>query len=219
MTNSARRWRKRRESFPARRCATKSGTDLRRSLYYHQSEFGDEAGYKKLAERLDKTRRGKRHARQPAFLFRGLARSVRDDHREPAEGRAEQSARRQLGAGHSGETVRDRSRLRAPPQRGGAEGLLRKPDLPDRSFPRERDGAEYFGPAFRERDFRAALECALHRSRPDHGRGNARRGRIAPVITKARARCATWCRIICSNCSASSAMEAADRSRRRQHSR
>ncbi|MGH7935703.1 MAG: glucose-6-phosphate dehydrogenase [Chthoniobacterales bacterium] len=25
-----------------------------RSLYYHQSEFGDEAGYKKLAERLDK---------------------------------------------------------------------------------------------------------------------------------------------------------------------
>ncbi len=63
-----------------------------KSLYYHQSEFGDEAGYKTLAERLDKLDQESGTARQPAFLFRGLARSIRDDHSEPEEGGLEQGA-------------------------------------------------------------------------------------------------------------------------------
>ena len=81
------------------------------SIFYHQSEFDDEAAYKSLAERLDKIRSGTRHARQSAFLFRGLARAIRDDHQESESRRVEQGARRKLGARHCRKTVRHRSRL------------------------------------------------------------------------------------------------------------
>ena len=53
MTNFGANWKKRHGSFPARRCATKFGKLLPQSIFYHQSEFGDAAGYKTLAKRLD----------------------------------------------------------------------------------------------------------------------------------------------------------------------
>ena len=49
------------------------------SIFYHQSEFADASGYKKLVKRLDEIDNGTRYARQPAFLFRGGSRSIRTD--------------------------------------------------------------------------------------------------------------------------------------------
>ncbi len=43
------------------------------SIFYHQSEFGDEAGYEQLAERLEQLDKERRHARQSALLSRGRA--------------------------------------------------------------------------------------------------------------------------------------------------
>ena len=204
MTISARRWRKRRASFRARQCAMKSGKHLRKSLFYHQSEFGDEAGYKTLAERLDKIdeERGTRGNR--LFYFAVAPEQFETDPEESEGGRIEQGQRRKLGARDRRKTIRHRSRLGARIESRRQQCVSEKADLPDRSFSRQRNRAEHFGAAFRQRDFRAALEHALHRSRPDHRGGNARRGRARRLLRRRRARCATWCKIICSSCFASS---------------
>ena len=98
-----------------------------------------------------------------------------------------------------------RSRFGAKTESHRRSRFLGRSNLSDRSFPRQRDRAKHHGAAFRERDFRAALEFALHRSCSDHGRRNARRGGTRPAYYEtARAHCATWCRITCCNFSASS---------------
>ena len=100
----------------------------------------------------------------------------------------------------------------------GAEGFLRKPDLSDRSFPRQRNGAEHFGAAFRERDFRAALERAQYRSRADHRRGNAGRGEPRRLLRR-RGRAARHGAESPAPAPLPRRDGAADRSRRGQHSR
>ena len=60
-------------------------------------------------------------------------------------------------------------------ERRTAEDRRRAPDLPDRSLSRQGDGAEHPGAALRQRHVRADLESQSHRSRPDHGRREARR--------------------------------------------
>ena len=220
-TNFARKWRKRPANFPGKLCATKSGTAFAKSLFYHQSEFGDEAGYKKLAERLDQLDKETRHARQSPFLLRG-SRQINSNRscKNLKNSRTEQGARRKLGARH---LSRSHSALISSPRGtsigSSAMSFCGRSNLSDRSLPRERDRAEHFGAAFRERDLRAALEHALHRSRPDHRRGNAWAWKTAPVITKAPAPCATWCRIILLQLLCLVAMEPPTDLRRRQHSR
>ena len=66
--------------------------------------------------------------------------------------------------------------------------------LPHRSLSRQGDRAESDGVPVRQRDVRADLEPPLHRSRADHRRRDRRRRAARARITKAPARCATWCR-------------------------
>ena len=68
-----------------------------KSLFYHQSEFGDEAGYEKLARASRPARPGERHARQSPFLLRGLAGPVRNHFAKSEKSRTEQDSRRELG--------------------------------------------------------------------------------------------------------------------------
>ena len=189
-----------------------------KSLYYHQSEFGDEAGYKKLAERLDKLDEESGTRGNRLFYFAASPDAVRDDHQN-----LKKAGLNKAREGSWARVILEKPfgtdlAIGAASQRDRAELLLRRSDLPDRSLPRERNGAEHFGPAFRERDFRAALECALHRPRPDHGRGNARRGESGRLLRRRR-------RAARHGAESSPAIAlprrdgAADRSRRRQHSR
>ena len=103
------------------------------------------------------------------------------------------------GGGDGRKAVWPRPRLGPRVQPRTAEVRRRETDLPDRSLPRQGNRPEHHGVPFRQRDLRTALES----HHIDHvqitvtetlGVGHA------AAITKRPARCATWCRIICSSC-------------------
>ena len=212
------KWRKRPGISPGKRCATKSGmaSPSRSSIIRANSATSE--GYKKLAERLDRLdeesgTRGNRlfyFAASPEQFETIVENLQKAGLNKPREG----SWARVILEKPFGTDLKSARHLNRVVQ----SAFTRGSDLPDRSFPRERNGAEYFGPAFRQRDLRTALEHALHRSRPDHGRGNVRRGKPRRLLRGRR-------------CSARHGAEpspatalpgrdgAADRSRRRQHSR
>ncbi len=79
--------------------------------------------------------------------------------------------------------------------------LDEKPDLPDRPFPRQGDGAEHHGVAVQQRHLRAAVEPRSHRQRADHRIRDGRRRAARQVLRGRQARCATWCRTTCSSSS------------------
>ena len=83
------------------------------SLFYHQSEFHDDSGYKSLVERLEKIDKERGTGGNRLFYL-----AVAPDQFEPIlknlkEAGLNKARGRELGAGHCRETVRDRSRLGA----------------------------------------------------------------------------------------------------------
>jgi hypothetical protein len=136
------------------------------SLSYHQSEFGDEAGYKSLAERLEKidTERGTRGNR--LFYFAA----------GPEQFEIILKNLKAAGLNRAGEG----SGARIEPSR--QRRLRRKSDVSHRPFSRQRNRSKHLGAAIRERDFRTALEHALHRSSRDHGGGNSRSGSACGLL-------------------------------------
>ena len=146
------------------------------SLFYHQSEFGDEAGYKSLGERLEKidNERGTRGNRLFYFAagpdqFETILKNLKAAGLNRAR---EGSWARVIIEKPFGTDLASAREL----NRVVSEAFDEESDLSDRPFSRQRDRAKHFGAAIRERDFRAALEYALHRSSRDHGGGNARGG-------------------------------------------
>ena len=105
-----------------------------------------------------------------------------------------------MAPGGDRKAVRPRPRLGQGAQRRDPEDAERAPDLSDRSFPRQGNGPEHHGPAFRQRPVRADLESrrisTMSRSRPR--RRSASSG--AANSTRRPARCATWCPTTCSSC-------------------
>ena len=69
------------------------------SLFYHQSEFHDESGYKRLAERLDKIDKERGTRGNRLFYLAVAPGAIRNHHEESEGSRVEQSAGRRLGAG------------------------------------------------------------------------------------------------------------------------
>ncbi len=126
--------------------------------------------------------------------------------------------RRQLGARHRRKTFRHRSRLRARTQPRGAQFIFRGTNVPDRPLSRQRDCAKYSRLAIRQRDFRAALERALPRPRPDYRIGNARRGRTRRLLRR-RGRAARYGAKPFTSIALPHRDGTADRSERRQYSR
>ena len=116
--------------------------------FYHQSEFDDESGYKSLAKRLDEIDKNYGTARQSSFLFcsRSRSSSNRSSSILKAAGLNE-DVRRKLGSRNRRKTVRHRSRLSARAQSDRPQRFYRRANLSDRSFPRQRNGAEHSGPA------------------------------------------------------------------------
>ncbi len=149
-------------------------------------------------------RPGTRHRREPAFLSRGRARPVRADPEKPEGGRLEQDAGRELGAGHCRETVRDRSRLGARAERDRAQGLFRETRLTGSiisSGKRPRKTFSSSGSRTRSSSRSGMAATSITSRSPPRKRSG---WKDAPVTTRARARCATWCRTICSSCFVSS---------------
>ena len=84
-----------------------------------------------------------------------------------------------------------------------ARSVRRRADLPDRSFPRQRAGAEHPRVPLRKRSVRADLEPQLHRSRADRRTGKTRARQPRRHFTNRPAPFATWSSRICSRSSRS----------------
>ncbi len=94
-----------------------------------------------------------------------------------------------MAAGHRREALRARSPFGQGAEQGYPQGSIRGPNLPDRSFFRQRAGPEHHGPALCERHPRAAVEARSHRACPDHGcRDARRRGTRPPLRAERRAK-------------------------------
>ena len=128
------------------------------ALFYHQSEFHDANGYKSLAERLDKIDQERGTGGNRLFYL-----AVAPDQFEPILKNLKEAGLNKPREGGWARVIVEKpfgtdlataQELNA----GRANGLRRKPHLPHRSLPRERDRAEHHGAAVRERDLRAALE-------------------------------------------------------------
>src|SRR5438132_11677972 len=100
--------------------------------------------------------------------------------------RARRSRPHRRGAGGDREAVRARPRLGAQAQPRAARGDRRRPDLPDRPFPREGAGPRHRVPPVRQRDVRAPVEPRPHRVGADHDGGALRRGGPGTVLRRGR---------------------------------
>ena len=148
-----------------------------------------------LRQRLVRRSQDVRRAEAPACAGRSRARHAGQRRllpRDPADrlpARHDEARRGGHGAqphldalGRAGEAVRPRRRFRARARRRRALVLPREPGLPHRPLPRQGDGPEHPGAAFRERHLRARLEPQLHRPRADHRLGVDRRRGPRPLL-------------------------------------
>ena len=145
----------------------------------------------------EQARRGARHARQPRLLPRRPA-AGDADHRQGAR---QAPKDRRLDAAHRREAVRPRPRLGPRAHRADQPALHRGRGVPNRPLPRQGDRPEHAGAPLRERHLRADLEPPVHRSHPDHGRGDARDRGSRRATTSRPARSATSSRTTCSSSS------------------
>ena len=186
-----------------------------RNIFYQQGEYDDPASFLALKQRLDDIERtlglhGNRvfYLATPPSSFASVIRSLGEAELAPKP--PPLGAPQPPGApppfarviiekpfGTDLETARALNR-------DIHETLDERPDLPDRSLPRQRDRPEPAGVPLRERHLRAALEQPLRRPRADHRRREHRRRGRAAATSSRPASCATWCRTTCSRCCACS---------------
>ena len=91
-----------------------------------------------------------------------------------------------LAAGGHRKALRTRSGIRAGFEPQLQCGVAGKADLSHRSLPGQGNRPEHPGFAFRQRNFRAHLEPALHRSRTDLQCGNRGRGKARRLLRQSR---------------------------------
>src|SRR5260221_680605 len=100
--------------------------------------------------------------------------------------RTRPAVRDSMAAGDHRKTLRPRLCIGRGSQRADPQSLVRGPDLPHRSFPRQRNRPEHFGAALRQRHLRAAVEPRSYRPRSDYGRRDRRRRGPRPLLRKDR---------------------------------
>mgnify|MGYP003693916547 CR=1 FL=1 len=115
-TNSGASSKKPRASFRGRPCAMKSGKTFAQSIFYHQSEFGDEVRLQSVSQRLDEIDKNRGTRGNRLFYFAACSRPVRTDSQAPESRRLKPDLQRKLGSRNRRKTVRHRSRLSARAQ-------------------------------------------------------------------------------------------------------
>ena len=144
------------------------------SIFYHRSEFGDEAGYEQLAKRLDEL--DKSHGTRGNRLFYLAA---GPDQFESILKNLKAAGLNQTCKGSWARIIIEKpfgSDLASARElnRVVRNSFTRRSDLPHRPFPRKGNRAEHPRPPICQRDFLTAVEHALHRSCADHSSGNTR---------------------------------------------
>ena len=130
-----------------------------------------------------RTRQDGRHGGQPPLLSRRRRSLLQRGGCRSRGGGSGDGKRRTMAPGRDREAVRPRSDLGQGAQRRDPEDAAGASDLPDRSFPRQGNGAEHHGAALRQRPVRADVEPRAHRPRPDH-RGRDRRRRAPRQVLR-----------------------------------
>jgi glucose-6-phosphate 1-dehydrogenase len=170
------------------------------SIFYHQSEFGDESGYQSLAKRLDQIDEERGTRGTALFYFAGGAGTIRAD--------PEESQSCGLNKAKKGSWARviiekpfgPRPRFSQELESGRIQLLFRRSDLSNRSLssgkkPRRTFWFSVLPTRFLNRSGTRVISITSRSPRP---KPSASKG--VPVTTKPPAPCATWCRIICCNC-------------------
>ena len=160
-----------------------------------KGDLNDAGLYQNLKHHLHRRRTRPRHRRQlPVLPGRGRP-LLRPGRRAARPSRAvakpEETAcpAGTLAPRGDRKAVRPRRRLRPRTERRDPARAAEEDQIyPDRSFPRQGDGAEHHGVPLRQRTVRADLEPRPHRPRADHGGGNRRRGTPRPVLRDRPAR-------------------------------
>ena len=203
--SSATNSRRRRANSPARRSRTSSGNSFAEPHLLPPSEFGDADGYKSARQAARRDRRRARHAAATAsFISPSRRASSRASSKSSKRFGLNQSPAGRLGARDRREAVRHRPRHRARELNSVVNRTFHgNRHLPHRPFPGQGDRAEHHGAALCERAFssRSGITATSTTSRSPPASRSA--SRAAGRITKAPARCATWCKTICCNSSAS----------------
>ena len=117
--------------------------------------------------------------------------------------RTDGAGERPLAARDHRKALRTRSRIGQSAQPATAQSSRRKPDLPHRPLPRQRNRPEHHGVPLRQRNLRARSGTAATSTtcRSPSPRPSASKAAAATTITPAR--CATWCRTTSCSSSAS----------------
>ena len=172
------------------------------SIFYHQSEFGDEAGYKQLAERLDKI--DKSHGTRGNRLFYLAA---APDQFEPILKNLKAAGLNKTCKGSWARVIVEKPFGTDLASARELNRIVRNSFTEEQTYRIDHFlGKETAQNILVLRFANAIFEPLWNTRYIDHVQITAAETlgvEGAPAITKARARCATWCRIICSSCSVS----------------